>query len=89
LKLKDPASRILSGVFGCREERVCRAELNPGVVGKKKHTKEKQNKNPKETNVLLVTATYGCLRHPEIDLDLHTLAGLSVILIVYAIYLRV
>ena len=75
-------------MFGCREERVCRAELNPGVVGKKTHQR-KRNKNPKETNVLLVTATYGCLRHPEIDLDLHTLAGLSVILIVYAIYLRV
>ena len=59
------------------------------VWWERKHTKEKQNKNPKETNVLLVTATYGCLRHPEIDLDLHTLAGLSVILIVYAIYLRV
>ena len=74
--------------FGCREEEFCRAELNLGVLGKQTHQK-KTKQNPKERNVLLVTDTYGCPRQPEIDLDLHTLEGLSGILIVYAIYLRV
>lgn len=62
----------------------CRTQ--PWCGGKETHQK-KQNKTKR--NILHAIATYGCPRHPGVGLDLHTLAGLSVILIVYAIYLWV
>ena len=58
------------------------------MVGKKTHQK-KQIKTQKKHMFYLSLLRTAVLAAPETDLDLHTLAGLPVILIVYAIYLRV